>query len=289
MELSYFLSSNPVALWVIAGIVGLLVGSFLNVVIHRLPIMMERRWAIECSILSNQPLPGDSEKTFNLLVPRSRCPSCNTAISPFHNIPVLGWLILRGKCFKCSAPISAQYPLVEAITGALCVVVVAKFGFSLQSVFGVLLLLALITLSAIDFQTTLLPDDITLPLLWLGLIANLGGLFTDINSAVLGAVFGYLLLWSVYHAFRLLTGKEGMGYGDFKLLAALGAWLGWQELPMIILLSSFIGAIVGISLIIALGRDRNIPIPFGPYLAGAGFVALIWGDQLTAYYLTALS
>ena len=279
------LNANPAWLVGLSALLGLLFGSFLNVVIYRLPIMMETRWRTECEeMLEPENARGDSE-TFNLLTPRSRCPQCGVAVSALSNVPVFSWLWLRGKCANCRAPISVQYPTVELITGLASAVVIAHFGATAAGGAALILTWALVALSGIDFNTTLLPDDITLPLLWLGLIANLFFLYTDLQSAVLGAVFGYLSLWLVYQGFKLITGKEGMGFGDFKLLAALGAWLGWQYLPLVILVSSLLGAIVGISLMLILGRDRNVPIPFGPYLAFAGWICLIWGSELNALYL----
>ena len=281
-------------------ILGLMVGSFLNVVIHRLPKMMELGWRQQCAELSqsdadHSPSPAIAEgepaphTPYNLIVPPSACPHCNHAISAWENIPVISYLLLRGKCKACDAVISPRYPIIEAISGILCAFAAAHFGFGLAAASALLLIWALLVLTAIDFDTQLLPDDITLPLLWAGLLFNLNGVFTDLHSAVLGTVIGYLALWSVYWLFKLTTGKEGMGYGDFKLLAALGAWLGWQMLPLIILLSSLVGAVVGLTLIVVLKHGRNIPIPFGPYLAGGGLIALFWGPMLTQKYLHLIS
>ncbi|OGT20078.1 MAG: methyltransferase [Gallionellales bacterium RIFOXYB12_FULL_54_9] len=267
-------------------VLGLLVGSFLNVVIYRLPKMMELGWRSQCAELNETQL--DDVARYNLIVPRSACPHCHHQISAWENIPVLSYLLLRGKCKSCHAAISARYPLVEAISGILCGFAAYHFEFGMAATGACLLIWALITLTAIDFDTQFLPDDITLPLIWLGLLFNLNNIYTTLPDAVLGAVFGYLALWSVYWLFKLLTGKEGMGYGDFKLLAALGAWLGWQMLPLIIILSSLVGAVVGITLIVALKHGRNIPIPFGPYLAGGGLIALFWGTTLTQSYLQLL-
>ena len=274
-------------------ILGLMVGSFLNVVIHRLPKMMELGWQQQCDELNNedsltQAVP-DSKPPYNLIVPRSACPHCGHAISAWENIPIVSYLLLRGKCRGCSTAISPRYPIIEAISGSLCAYAAWHFGFGWEAVGAILLIWALLTLTTIDFDTQLLPDDITLPLLWTGLLFNLNGVYTSLHNAVLGAVIGYLALWSVYWLFKLVTGKEGMGYGDFKLLAALGAWMGWEMLPLIILLSSLVGAVVGITLIVALKHGRNIPIPFGPYLAGGGFIALFWGQTLTQEYLQLLS
>ena len=266
-----------------AGILGLLIGSFLNVVIHRLPRMMEREWHYQCAELRGENLPEIEE--ISLARPRSRCPACGHAISALENIPVISWLLLRGQCSECHATISIRYPIVEVVTGLLTAYTAAHFGFGWSMVGATLLIWSLIALTFIDFDTKYLPDSITLPLLWGGLLFNLYGTFTDLPSAVTGAMAGYLSLWSVYWAFKLATGKEGMGYGDFKLLAALGAWQGWQMLPLIILLSSLVGAIVGILLIILAKRGRDVPIPFGPYLATAGLLALFWGQDITQHYL----
>jgi leader peptidase (prepilin peptidase)/N-methyltransferase len=265
------------------GILGLLVGSFLNVVIHRLPKMMERDWHSQCAELRGEEVPASEH--LSLAKPRSRCPNCGHAITALENIPVLSWLFLRGRCSDCHTPISVRYPIVEALTGALTAFTAVHFGFGWTAAGAIVLVWCLIALTFIDFDTQLLPDSITLPLLWAGLLINLSGTFTDLPSSVLGAVIGYLSLWSVYWGFKLTTGKEGMGYGDFKLLAALGAWLGWHMLPLVILLSSLVGAVVGIALIVLAKQGRNVPIPFGPYLAAAGLLALFWGKELTQSYL----
>jgi leader peptidase (prepilin peptidase)/N-methyltransferase len=297
--LPHLLESSPLAFTIMAGVLGLMVGSFLNVVIHRLPKMMEMAWREQCAELLQSdepdnppPASGGEEPVrqapYNLIVPRSACPHCNHAISAWENIPIVSYMLLRGKCKGCGAAISPRYPVIEAISGMLCAYAAWHFGFGWTAAGALLLVWALLALTAIDIDTQLLPDDITLPLLWAGLLFNLFGVFTNLSSAVLGAVIGYLALWSVYWLFKLVTGKEGMGYGDFKLLAALGAWLGWQMLPLIILLSSLVGAVVGIALIVALKHGRNIPIPFGPYLAGGGLIALFWGPVLTQTYLRLL-
>ena len=280
------LQSQPTLLVTTAGILGLLVGSFLNVVIFRLPKMMEYDWQCQCAELRGESFPEN--KPFSLVRPRSCCPQCGHRIGILENIPLISYLALRGKCAACKTPISVRYPVVEAISGALAVLVAAAFGPTWATVGALLLTWALIALTFIDFDTKYLPDIITLPLLWCGLAFNLGGVFTDLPSAVIGAMAGYLALWSVYWAFKLITGKEGMGYGDFKLLGALGAWLGWQQLPLVILLSSVVGAVVGIVLIVLARRGRDIPIPFGPYLAAAGLIALLWGQELTRAYLNLL-
>jgi leader peptidase (prepilin peptidase)/N-methyltransferase len=264
-----------------AGVLGLLVGSFLNVVIHRLPRMLEREWAAQAAELRGEP-PPESPR-FDLLVPRSRCPSCGHAITALENIPLLSWVVLRGRCSACGTAIGMRYPAVEVASALLSGLAVWHHGASLAGASALLLTWALIALAMIDLDTQLLPDDLTLPLLWLGLAFNLGDTWTSLPSAVIGAIAGYLSLWSVYWAFRLATGKEGMGYGDFKLLAALGAWFGWQALPGIILLSSIVGATVGIGLILLARHGREVPIPFGPYLAGAGLLTLYFGKPIAAY------
>ena len=261
----------------------LLVGSFLNVVIHRLPKMLERQWRAEfAEHTGHEPAP---EPRYNLAVPRSQCPSCGHRITALENIPVVSYLVLGGRCSACQARISPRYPIVEALTGALSGYVAWRYGFSWQTPAALIFVWAMIALAFIDLDTFYLPDDVTLPLIWTGLLVNLGGLFVDLPSAVIGAVAGYLALWSVYWAYKLATGKEGMGYGDFKLLAGIGAWLGWKMLPVVILLSSFVGAIVGISLIVFARHGRNVPIPFGPYLVLGGLAALFWGDALIQFYL----
>jgi leader peptidase (prepilin peptidase)/N-methyltransferase len=275
--------ADPAVFPFACGLLGLLVGSFLNVVVHRLPIMMERDWQGQCAALRGEDAPAS--EPLSLVAPRSRCPHCGHQISALENIPILSWLVLRGKCSACKAPISPRYPLVEALSGALCAAIAAKFGCGWTAAGALVFVWSLLALAFIDFDTQLLPDSITLPLLWLGLFFNLFGVYTDVRSAVMGAIAGYLALWSVYWAFKLLTGKEGMGYGDFKLLAALGAWLGWQLLPLTILLSSLVGALVGIALIILARHGRNVPMPFGPYLASAGIIALFWGKALNQVYL----
>jgi len=261
----------------------LLVGSFLNVVIHRLPIMMEADWQAQCAELRGEPVP-DAPR-YNLWLPRSACPQCGHQITALENIPLLSWLWLRWRCSACRASISARYPLVELLTALLSAAVAWKWGVSLQTLGALLLVWTLITLAFIDLDTTLLPDSLTLPLLWLGLLFNLGGHFASLSDAVIGAMAGYGVLWSVYWLFKLATGKEGMGFGDFKLLAAIGAWLGWQLLPVTLLLSSVVGAAIGIAMIVLVKHDRRVPIPFGPYLAGGGLVALFFGADLTQAYL----
>ena len=279
------LQTTP-TLWIIScTILGLMVGSFLNVVIHRLPKMMQREWESQCAELRGEDEATTTLEPFNLAQPRSACPTCGHQISALENIPVISYLLLRGRCKQCATPISVRYPLVETLTGLLSGFVAWHFGYGATALYSLIFIWALIALTFIDLDTQLLPDSITQPLLWLGLLINLGGTFTPLQSALVGAVAGYLALWSVYWAFKLTTGKEGMGYGDFKLLAAIGAWFGWQMLPLVILLSSLVGAVVGITLIVFAKHGRNIPIPFGPYLAGGGVIALFWGQQITQAYL----
>lgn len=274
---------DPIVFTFLATLLGLFVGSFLNVVIHRLPQMMEREWHAQAAELRNEPPPH--QETFNLATPRSRCPHCGHLITALENIPVVSYLMLRGRCRHCSAPISRRYPVVEMLTAVLSGYAAWHFGFGLASLGALAFVWTMIALAFIDLDTQLLPDSLTLPLLWLGLAVNLGGTYSDISASVIGAMAGYLALWSVYWLFKLATGKEGMGYGDFKLLAAIGAWLGWQMLPLTILFSSLVGAAVGISLIVFARHGRNVPIPFGPYLAAAGVLAMFWGQSLTSAYL----
>lgn len=264
----------------------LMIGSFLNVVIHRLPIMLEREWQAEYLSYFNPETQLQQEERYNLMVPRSACPHCGHAITAMENIPLLSWLWLKGRCRECQAPISARYPLVELLTALLSLVAAATFPPGWGLLAALLLTWVLVALTFIDLDKMLLPDQLTLPLLWGGLLFNLAGGFVPLADAVIGAMAGYLVLWSLYWAFKLLTGKEGMGYGDFKLLAALGAWLGWQALPIVLLLSSLVGAIIGISLILLRNHHQGKPIPFGPYLAIAGWIALLWGDTITRWYLT---
>jgi len=286
MTIIDLLSTSPAFYLFVVGLLGLTVGSFLNVVIHRLPIMMEREWRAHCAELTEgNTSPPDTEEKLTLSTPRSRCPHCGHAITARENIPVLSYLWLRGRCSACSEKISARYPLIEFITALLSIMVAWHFGFTWPALAALFFTWALITLTMIDFDHQLLPDSITLPFLWLGLVLSLWPIFVDSPTAIIGAIAGYLSLWIVYWAFKLITGKEGMGYGDFKLLALLGAWMGWQMLPVIILLSSAVGAVVGITLILARGRDRNTAIPFGPYLAAAGWIALLWGHDISNAYL----
>ena len=277
---------NPLAACY-ACLFGLLFGSFLNVVIYRVPKMMQRESANYVAHESGQSVPHTDR--FNLMVPRSACPHCGHLITALENIPVLSYLALRGKCRQCKAPISPRYPLVELLTGVLSAILVWRFGIGLAGMAVLVFAYLLIAMTFIDVDTQLLPDDLTLPLLWLGLLVNLNGTFVPLSEAVLGATAGYLCLWLIFWAFKLATGKEGMGYGDFKLLAALGAWLGWKMLPVIVLLSSAVGAIVGIGLIFLTKRGRNVPMPFGPYLAAAGMLALWYGKPLMQIWLGSLA
>lgn len=267
----------------LAAVLGLMIGSFLNVVIHRLPLMMEYDWRRQCAELNGTPSPTTPPLT--LAAPRSRCPHCGHRIGVLENIPLLSYFALQGRCRNCKHSISLRYPLVEALTAVLFAYSAWRFGYSLATLGVMGFSAAMIALTFIDFDTQLLPDDITLPLIWAGLLINLNGTFASLPHAVIGATAGYLALWSVYWLFKFATGKEGMGYGDFKLLAAIGAWLGWQALPLTILLSSLVGAFVGVSLIVLAKQGRNVPIPFGPYLATAGLIALFWGDTLNRTYL----
>jgi leader peptidase (prepilin peptidase) / N-methyltransferase len=279
----------PAALFVIVGVLGLVAGSFLNVVAYRVPIMMELLWRRQCADLQTQsftPPPHAQGQTFNLWWPRSACPNCGTRVAALHNVPVLSFLLLRGRCASCSYRISPRYPIVEACAALLGIVVAYAFGPTWQTVAALGFTWTLLALALIDIDHKLLPDSMTLPLLWAGLLLNAlpTPLFVDLGSSVSGAAAGYLALWAVYQLFKLATGKEGMGYGDFKLLAALGAWLGWELLPLVILLSAAVGTVVGLAMIVIGGRSRHVPIPFGPYLAAAGWIALLWGDSLVRLY-----
>jgi leader peptidase (prepilin peptidase)/N-methyltransferase len=276
------LTIDPLFLLAGAAAVGLCVGSFLNVVIHRLPKMLERGWEIQCAELRGEDVAA--QPAYNIVVPRSQCPACGHRITAAENIPLLSWLALRGRCSACKAPISVRYPLIELLGAVIAVYALHRFGLTVKGAATCGFLWTLLALTCIDFDTQLLPDDLTLPLLWAGLLVNLQGTFVPLPAAVIGAAAGYLSLWAIYWLFKLIRGKEGMGFGDFKLLAALGAWLGWQMLPVIVLLSSVVGAVIGIVLIVFKGRDHNVPLAFGPYLAIAGAIGLFWGPSLVRLY-----
>ena len=281
-----YLASEPLAFIFIVSLFSLAVGSFLNVVIHRLPIMLEREWRAECAA-GGLADPGNQNpvETFNLVVPRSRCPHCSHQIKAWENIPVVSYLFLRGRCAHCRKPISARYPVVEVLTATLSGITAAHFGPTLAGLAAIALVWALIALAFIDFDHQILPDIITLPVLWIGLLLNSDNTYAPLESALFGAVAGYLSLWLVYQVFKLVTRKEGMGFGDFKLFALFGAWLGWQQLPLIILLSSFAGAVLGLAMILVLGRDKQMPMPFGPFLCIAGWISLVWGNDIINNYL----
>jgi leader peptidase (prepilin peptidase)/N-methyltransferase len=299
MPLTAALSSSAPFFIATCLVFGLIVGSFLNVVIHRLPIMLEREWREQCEELAREHAasgpheqPHADREPFNLVVPRSACPSCKAPIRAWQNIPIVSWLVLRGRCAVCDARISMRYPLIEALTGVLSAAVAWKLGFGWPSAAALVLTWFLVALAFIDVDHQLLPDNLTLPLLWLGLLLSLWGpqpegasVPVDLRSSLIGAAAGYLSLWCVFHAFRLLTGKEGMGYGDFKLFAALGAWLGWQMLLPVILVAAAVGAVTGIVILAVKGKDRSTPIPFGPYLAASGWLMLLFGHELVARYL----
>jgi leader peptidase (prepilin peptidase)/N-methyltransferase len=272
--------ANPLFVVAVALVIGLCVGSFLNVVVHRLPKMMERDWRAQCAELRGETPAEQDAPAYNLAVPRSACPDCGHRITARENIPLVSWLVQRGACAGCGKPISIRYPLIEALGGLLAAYAIWRFGLTWKGGAACLFLWMLVALTFIDFDTQLLPDSLTLPLLWSGLVANLFGLFVPLQDAVVGAIAGYLALWVVYWLFRLIRGKEGMGYGDFKLLAAIGAWLGWQMLPLVILMSSVVGAVIGITLMVFKGRDHSVPLAFGPYLAIAGGISLFFGQQL---------
>lgn len=291
MELIHLLATSSTWLLVCVGLISLLIGSFLNVVIYRLPVMMEREWKQECSeyLGGDQAAVSTDTGSFNLVVPRSQCPVCGHKITSWENIPVISYLMLGGKCAGCRTPISMQYPLVEIATALLSLLVAYQYGFSWQTLGLLFFTWTLVALFMIDAQTMLLPDALTYPLLWAGILLNMNGWFVPLTDSVLGAVFGYLSLWSIYHFFKLLTGKEGMGYGDFKLLAALGAWGGWQILPFVVFASSAFGALFGIAWMIIKRNGQSLPMPFGPWLAMAGFVAMIWHEELLLFTMQFLA
>ncbi len=287
MTFTEILASNPTFFTICCGFLSLFVGSFLNVVIYRLPVMMQRDWEHQCrELLHVENAPQPATKTFNLLKPDSHCPQCGHPVHPLANIPLLSYALLRGKCAHCKQTIPPRYPVIELATGVLSSIVAWHFGYGWACGAALALTWALIALTMIDYDQQLLPDSITLPFLWIGLLLSLYSVYVDSTASIVGAVVGYLSLWSVYQGFKLLTGKEGMGYGDFKLLAMLGAWLGWQMIPLIVLLSSLVGAAVGITLVALRKHDRTKPIPFGPYLAAAGWISLLWGDNIIESYLS---
>lgn len=291
-DLLSYLGENVIAFSIVVTIASLLIGSFLNVVILRMPIMMFRSWKEECQGMKDE-LPDhsaldDLSKPYNLITPASHCPACSAPVKPWMNIPVISWIFLRGKCASCDTQIGLRYPLVELATAILSGLLLLKFEWGWPLAAMLVFTWLLITMSVIDIDHKILPDTLTLGLLWLGLLLNTQGMFTDLQSAVLGAVLGYGVLWSFFWLFKLVTGKDGMGYGDFKLLAALGAWLGFQSLLTIIIMSSVVGAVVGIAGVLALGRDRQVPIPFGPYLAMAGWLVAMWGDEITHWYFSVI-
>ena len=283
MSFITLLQTAPILFISLCATIGLMVGSFLNVVILRLPKMMEREWHQQCAELRGETI--ETLPPLSIAKPRSACPHCQHKITALENIPILSYLVLRGRCSQCNTSISPRYPIIEALTGIISGFVAWNFGYGFLALAALIFVWAMIALAFIDLDTQLLPDDITLPLLWAGLLVNLGDGFTDIRSAIIGAVSGFLALWSVYWCFKIVTGKEGMGYGDFKLLAVIGAWFGWKMLPLVILISSLVGAVVGIGLIVITKHRRNVPIPFGPYLVGGGLIALFWGNQLNHTYL----
>ncbi|MGB5339846.1 MAG: A24 family peptidase [Gammaproteobacteria bacterium] len=286
MDVLHLLETSTPFLLLVATVLGLIVGSFLNVVIYRLPVIMQRNWSHQArELLELEAAEPVDTKAFNLVTPASRCPACGHRISAIENIPVFSYLFLRGRCAACKTRIPVRYPLVEIATAVLSAITVWHFGYSVQALAALAFTWALISLFLIDFDTQLLPDSITLPLLWAGLLLSLFGVFVDPPASIIGGAAGYLSLWMVYHLFKLVTGKEGMGYGDFKLLGAIGAWLGWQLLPVVILLSSVVGAAIGIMLILFKGRDHQLPMPFGPFLAAAGWLALLWGNDIIQLYM----
>ena len=286
MDVLLMLEASPPLLYTTVGVLGLMIGSFLNVVIHRLPVMLERQWSRQCrEHLEIDPGSGIDDPPFNLVSPASRCPDCNHRIRAMENIPVISYLFLRGRCASCGTGISPRYPVIELVTAIASVITVVHFGFGIQAVAALLFTWTMIPLCMIDYDCQLLPDSITLPLLWGGLALSLWGVFVDSHSSIVGALAGYLSLWLVFQLFRLATGKEGMGFGDFKLLSAIGAWVGWQALPVVILFSSVVGAITGILLMLLKGHDRSQPLPFGPFLAVAGWITLLWGPDIMRFYL----
>jgi len=286
VDLGHYFATQPAAFAAIASVFGLAVGSFLNVVIYRLPVMLERSWRQQCQELAGKPSDStEASERFSLAYPPSRCPQCGHRITAVENIPVLSYVVQRGRCRHCQGRISARYPIVELLAGAMAALVAWNFGYGFVTLAALVLVWSLIALTFIDYDHQLLPDNITLPLLWVGLLVNINATFVPLTSAVIGAAGGYAFLFTVYHLFKLLTGKEGMGFGDFKLFATFGAWLGWKALPLIILFASLVGALTGLAFILLFGRDRNLPIPFGPFLCVSAVIVLLWGDTITHSYL----
>jgi leader peptidase (prepilin peptidase) / N-methyltransferase len=289
-EIIQFFQQSPLWFMVVVFLFSLCIGSFLNVVVYRLPLMMEQSWQQEYLEYFEPEKPQPQAAVFNLAVPRSACPHCKHQLAAKDNIPLVSWLLLKGKCRYCQAPVSKRYPLLELFTAVISALVAWQFGATTIGLLYLVVTWALLALTFIDIDKMLLPDQITLPLLWLALVASVAGFSKiDAASAITGAAIGYLALWSVYWLFKLLTGKEGMGYGDFKLLAVFGALLGWQQLPLIILLSSLVGAVIGTLMLAIQGKDKNNAIPFGPYIAAAGWIAMLWGEQITQAYLSMIS
>ncbi|KAF3983484.1 MAG: prepilin peptidase [Methylococcales symbiont of Hymedesmia sp. n. MRB-2018] len=287
-DIDNILQSSELILTGFVFIIGLFIGSFLNVVIYRLPVMMEQGWKKECTEYLELEAIKESAQPFNLFIPGSKCGKCQTAIKPYQNIPFFSYLLLAGKCAQCKTHISLRYPIIETFTAICSAIVAWQFGYSSAMFFALLLTWSLIALSFIDIDHQLLPDSINLPVLWLGLLLSVFSIYTDTRSSIIGAIVGYLSLWTVYQLFKLATGKEGMGYGDFKLLALFGAWLGWQYLPIIILLSSLLAAVIGIAMVVFANKDGNTSISFGPYIAVAGWLALVWGEQINGFYLRSI-
>ena len=286
MSLIQSFEQSAIFFYLSVAILGLIVGSFLNVVVYRLPIMLQRSWRNDClNFLEQENSTTETTETFNLSTPRSRCPSCQHPISAVENIPILSYLFLKGRCRNCLSPISIRYPIVEFVTSLLSIMIAVQFGVTFQTGVALVFTWLLICLTLIDFDTQLLPDSITLPLLWFALFISLFNIFVDPTAAIIGALAGYLSLWSVFWLFKLATGKEGMGYGDFKLLAAIGALLGWQMLPLVVMLSAFVGAVIGLTMMVCKGYDKNSPIPYGPYLSVAAFIALLWGNKINSMYI----
>lgn len=286
MSLIQSLEQSAIFFYLSVAILGLIVGSFLNVVVYRLPIMLQKSWRNDClNFLEQENSTTETTETFNLSTPRSRCPSCQHPISAIENIPILSYIFLKGRCKSCESSISIRYPVVELATCVLSIMIAVQFGVTFQTGVALIFTWLLICLTLIDFDTQLLPDSITLPLLWFALFISLFNIFVDPTTAIIGALAGYLSLWSVFWLFKLATGKEGMGYGDFKLLAAIGALLGWQMLPLVVMLSAFVGAVIGLTMMVCKGLDKNSPIPYGPYLSVAAFIALLWGDKINSIYI----